>query len=81
MAIGKTYFQIDEKKLKIKFGNYLLTKNGKVNSSINEKNLKSYLKKYKVSINVDLALGKESAKVITCDFSKKYIDINASYKS
>lgn len=81
MAIGKTYFKINEKKLKIKFGRYLLTKNGKVNSSINEKNLKSYLKKSKVSINVDLALGKESAKVITCDFSKKYIDINASYKS
>ena len=35
MAIGKTYFKINEKKLKIKFGRYLLTKNGKVNSSIN----------------------------------------------
>ena len=35
----------------------------------------------KINININLNNGKEKSKVLTCDFSHRYIDINASYKT
>ena len=81
MSIGKTYYKVDERKLAIKFGNYSLVKDGKVINNIDEKKIKSYLTQKKITITVDLKKGKFSSKILTCDFSKKYIEINASYKS
>ena len=81
MAIGKTYEKVKKNKLKISFGNYLVAKNGLANPKIDERKLKRYLSKDKININIDLNNGKEKSKVLTCDFSHRYIDINASYKS
>ena len=81
MAIGKTYEKVKSDKLRISFGNYLVAKNGQANAKINEKMLKKYLSKDKININIDLNHGKEQARILTCDFSHKYIDINASYKT
>ena len=44
MAIGKSYEPIDQDKIKIKFGKYLVTKNGMRYSKYSEKNLSEYLK-------------------------------------
>jgi len=81
MAIGKTYEKVKKNKLKISFGNYLVAKNGLANPKIDERKLKRYLSKDKININIDLNNGKEKSKVLTCDFSHRYIDINASYKT
>ncbi len=81
MAIGKTYEKVKKGKLKLSFGQYLVAKNGLVNPKIDERKLKKYLSKDKININVDLNNGKEKARVLTCDFSHRYIDINASYKT
>tara|TARA_B100000029_G_scaffold90336_1_gene80148 strand:- start:309 stop:1550 length:1242 start_codon:yes stop_codon:yes gene_type:complete len=81
MAIGKTYEKVKKEKLKISFGNYLVAKNGLVNAKIDEKKLKKYLSKDKININVDLNNGREKSRVLTCDFSHRYIDINATYKT
>lgn len=81
MAIGKTYEKVKKDKLKISFGNYLVAKNGLANPKIDERKLKRYLSKDKININIDLNNGKEKSKVLTCDFSHRYIDINASYKT
>ena len=81
MAIGKTYEKVKKNKLKISFGNYLVAKNGLANPKIDERKLKRYLSKDKININIDLSNGKEKSKVLTCDFSHRYIDINASYKT
>ena len=81
MAIGKTYEKVKKDKLKISFGNYLVAKNGLANPNIDERKLKRYLSKDKININIDLNNGKEKSKVLTCDFSHRYIDINASYKT
>ena len=81
MAIGKTYEKVKKGKLKLSFGRYLVAKNGLVNPKIDERKLKKYLSKDKININVDLNNGKEKARVLTCDFSHRYIDINASYKT
>ena len=81
MSIGKTYYKVDERKLAIKFGDFSLVKDGKVINNIDEKKIKSYLNQKKITITIDLKKGKFSSKILTCDFSKKYIEINASYKS
>ena len=81
MAIGKTYEKVNLNKLKISFGKYLVTKDGRINPKFDEKKLKKYLKKDQININVDLNLGRKKAQILTCDLSHKYIDINSSYKS
>ena len=40
-----------------------------------------YLKKNEIKIEVDLNCGKFFSKVWTCDLTKKYIEINADYRS
>ena len=81
MAISKTYEAVDEKKLKILFGNYKITHSGLGNRTLNMKKIKNYLKKKEIKIVVDLGLGNKTYDILTCDLSHKYIDINASYKS
>jgi len=81
MAIGKTYEKVKVDKLKISFGNYLVAKNGLANSNINDRKLKKYLSRKKININIDLNHGREQARILTCDFSHGYIDINASFKT
>ncbi len=81
MAIGKTYEKVKKDKLKVSFGNYLVAKNGLVNPKIDERKLKKYLSKDKINIIVNLSNGREKSRVLTCDFSHRYIDINASYKT
>ena len=81
MAISKTYEAIDEKKLKILFGNYKITQSGLGNRKLNMKKIQNYLKKKEIKVVVDLGLGNKTYDILTCDLSHKYIDINASYKS
>jgi glutamate N-acetyltransferase/amino-acid N-acetyltransferase len=81
MALGKTYININTKKLKIYFGKYLVTKNGTANSRVNDNIISKYLGKDNIKITVDLGLGIKSSRILTCDLSKQYIDINASYKT
>ena len=81
MALGKTYININTKRLKVYFGKYLVTKKGTTNSRVNDNIISTYLGKDNIKITVDLGLGSKSSRVLTCDLSKQYIDINASYKT
>ncbi len=81
MALGKTYIKIKTDRLKIYFGKHLVAKNGTAHSQFNNSSIKSYLKSKKIEILIDLGIGEKSFKVLTCDLSKKYIDINAAYKT
>ena len=81
MAIGKTYEKVNKGKLHISFGKYLVAKNGLANPKIDESKLRKYLSKDRININIDLNNGREESRILTCDFSHRYIDINASYKT
>ena len=81
MAIGKSYEPIDQNKIKIKFGKYLVTKNGMKYSKYLEKNLTEYLKKKEIKISIDIGMGKHKWTVYTCDLTEQYIRINADYRS
>ena len=81
MAIGKSYELIDQQKIKIKFGKYLVTKNGMKYSKYSEKNLNKYLKNKEIDISIDIGMGKHKWTVYTCDLTENYIRINADYRS
>jgi len=81
MAIGKSGENVHPSKIKIKFGNYLVTEQGKVAKDYNEKDLKDYMKWDSINIEVNLNIGGASFTVYTCDFTHDYIDINSDYRN
>jgi len=54
MAIGKSGESVHISKIQIKFGNYLITDQGKVTKDYNEKDLKTYMKWDSINIEVNL---------------------------
>ncbi len=81
MGIGKSGEIIDTKKLKIKFGDYVVAENGKISESYNEEKLKEYMKWDSIQIEINLKLGNDAFECYTCDFTHDYIDINADYRN
>ena len=81
MGIGKSGEAIDLKKLKIKFGDFIVAENGKISDSYNEEKLKEYMKWDSIIIEINLKLGSDAFECYTCDFTKDYIDINADYRN
>ena len=81
MGIGKSGELIDQKKLKIKIGNFIVAENGKISESYDEKKLKEYMEWDSIEIEINLKLGNDAFKCFTCDFTHDYIDINADYRN
>ena len=81
MGIGKTGEIVDQKKLKIKIGNYIVAENGKISESYDEKKLKEYMEWNSIELEINLKLGSDAFKCYTCDFTHDYIDINADYRN
>jgi len=81
MGIGKSGEVIDQKKLKIKIGDFIVAENGKISESYDEKKLKEYMKWDSIEIEVNIKLGNDAFKCYTCDFTHDYIDINADYRN
>jgi glutamate N-acetyltransferase/amino-acid N-acetyltransferase len=81
MGVGKSGEIVDQKKLKIKIGEFLVAENGKISESYDENKLKEYMKWGSIEIEVNLKLGNDAFKCYTCDFTHDYIDINADYRN
>ena len=81
MAIGKSDLNLIQKKIKLKFGRYLLAINGQMYQKINIKKLDHYMENKIIKIDVDLGLGKFNRKVYASDLTHEYIKINADYRS
>jgi glutamate N-acetyltransferase / amino-acid N-acetyltransferase len=81
MGIGKSGEIVDQKKLKVKIGNFIVAENGKISESYDEKKLKEYMQWDSIEIEVNLKLGNDAFKCFTCDFTHDYIDINADYRN
>jgi len=81
MGIGKSGELVDQKKLKIKIGNFVVAENGRISESYDEKKLKEYMQWGSISIEINLKLGNDSFTCYTCDFTHDYIDINADYRN
>ena len=81
MAIGKSQAQININRLTIKFGNITIIQKGKIDKSYNELDAANYMKNSDIEINVNIGNGKKNFTAYTMDLTKKYIEINADYRS
>ncbi len=81
MAIGKAGININLDKLTLKFGNFYIIQNGKLNSNYNEDEVSDYMKNSNIDIFVDISSGSKNFTAYTMDLTKKYIEINADYRS
>ncbi len=81
MAIGKSKVNFKQQEISILFGNNIVAENGKISDQYDELKLKDYMKNDEIKLFVNLGKGKGRSKIYTCDFSKKYISINADYRS
>jgi len=81
MAIGKAGIIIDVDNLSIKFGDLSIVQKGKINTNYNEKETSDYMKNDNIDIYVDISKGSKNFTCYTMDLTKKYIEINADYRS
>ena len=81
MAIGKAGVQLNYEKLSIKFGTIIIVQNGKVNPNYKEEEAAEYMKNDSIDIFVSISSGSKNFTAYTMDLTKKYIEINADYRS
>ncbi len=81
MAIGKSKVNLNLNKLLIKFGSFKIIENGQLSKSYNEEEVAKYMKGEKIEIIVDINVGTKEFTAYTMDLTKKYIEINADYRS
>ena len=81
MAIGKSGINFDTNKLSINFGDIKVVENGKIFSNYNESQVATYMKSSSIEILISLNSGSKYFTAYTMDLTKKYIEINADYRS
>ena len=81
MAIGKAGPKINLKKLSIKFGDLKIIKDGNLFEDYSETKISSYMKNKDIDLDIEIFTGTKSFTAYTMDFTKKYIEINADYRS
>ena len=81
MAIGKSQVPINLNKLAIKFGKINVVQDGKIHQSYSENETAEYMKNSDIEINVKIGTGNKNFTAFTIKKKKKYIEINADYRS
>jgi len=80
-AIGKSKVLINLSKINISMGPYKIIEKGELSNSYDEIEVKNFMKNHKIDLNIDLKMGKKFFTAYTMDLTKKYIEINADYRS
>jgi len=81
MAIGKSNVDIDLKKLSIQFGIIKIIEKGQLVKNYKESDVANYMKNQSIDISINLDMGLKNFTAYTMDLTKKYIEINADYRS
>ena len=82
MAIGKSGIDINVNKLSIKLGLIKIIEKGQLSKTYIEDDAAVYMREEKtIEIIVELNVGKKNFTAYTMDLTKKYIEINADYRS
>ena len=81
MAIGKANVPINIEKLSIKFGEITIIQNGKISINYDEEVTSNYMKRDNIDITVNISKGSKNFTAYTMDLTKKYVEINADYRS
>ena len=80
MAIGKAGVELNLNKLSLKIGDFKIIANGKIFEKYEEDIVKDYMSNNSIEIVVDIFTGKKLY-YLYYGFNKKYIEINADYRS
>jgi glutamate N-acetyltransferase/amino-acid N-acetyltransferase len=80
-AVGKAGEPADRDKLSIWFSGIRVAKAGARDPSYSEAEVSAAMKQPVIQIKVAMGLGKGSDRVLTCDLTKAYIEINGDYRS
>ena len=78
---GNSQTQINIDKLAIKFGDINIIHKGKLDKTYKESDVASYMKNLDIEINISAGSGKKNFTAYTMDLTKKYIEINADYRT
>jgi glutamate N-acetyltransferase/amino-acid N-acetyltransferase len=78
-ALGYSNIMIKEEKVDISFNGLKVVSNGL--STGKDKEANERLKGKEIKVVVDLHMGKDKAKVLTCDLTEQYVKINAEYRT
>jgi glutamate N-acetyltransferase/amino-acid N-acetyltransferase len=81
MAIGKSGININLDKLSINFSNIKIIEKGKIFKNYKESEVANYMKGSAIDISINLNSGTKNFTAYTMDLTKKYIEINADYRS
>jgi glutamate N-acetyltransferase/amino-acid N-acetyltransferase len=81
MAVGKAGEPANRDKLSIWFGGIRVAHKGARDPSYDEAKVSEAMKQPNIALKVDLGMGRGSDRVLTCDLTKEYIEINAHYRS
>ena len=75
------YSEINEQKLSISFGPNKIYFKGSLFKNYDERKVVDYMKGQFIEIEVDIGQGNKKFKAYTMDLTKKYIEINADYRT
>ena len=81
MAIGKANVQLNLNKLALDFGNIKVIEKGQLVANYEEAEVVEYMRGEKIDLKIDLNIGNKNFTAYTMDLTKKYIEINADYRS
>jgi len=81
MAIGKSGVNINLKKLSVNFGNIKVIEKGQLVNKYEESEVANYMKSQTIDLTINLNMGLKKFTTYTMDLTKKYIEINADYRS
>jgi glutamate N-acetyltransferase/amino-acid N-acetyltransferase len=79
-AVGYSGIEMDPEQIEIRFNDLpILNKHYEI--VLDEEKAKSALAQEQILLTIDLNQGSQSARFWTCDLTKEYVHINASYRS
>ena len=81
MAIGKANVDLNLNKLGINFGEIKVIEKGQLFLNYEEAEVAEYMRGEKIDLTIDLSIGNKKFTAYTMDLTKKYIEINADYRS
>ena len=80
-AVGRSSVPLEPEKIDIYINDKLIVQNSSVYKGLSKSEEKTVLSPKEIDFKIDLKCGKKKWTVLTCNLTKEYIDINASYRS
>ncbi len=81
MAIGRAGQPVAREMISVRFGDLVAATDGAVSPDYDEAAMSAYMKRAELEISVIVGPGAGTARMYTCDLTKRYVEINGDYRS